>query len=78
MNAQQGVSTGPLLDVALAQTANRLIGTNLGPWDIPELDDATLDLLRALAKDVPKLQQSIARVEAKKDEFRRQFKTYRH
>lgn len=62
----------------MAQHANRLFGTAIGPWDVPQLDEPTLDLIRALTVGAPKLEQNIAKVEAAKAKFWQPFTQKRH
>lgn len=48
-------------------------GAVVGPWDIDELDDATLDLFLGMTTDLPRLQAANARIEAVKTEWRRRY-----
>lgn len=40
--------SGPMVAWYLARAINRLAGTSLGPWDLAQLDDATLAEARQL------------------------------
>jgi len=48
------------------------VGTNLGPWDLEQLDAATLELFQKIARG-PTLEYraGLARIEAKKNEIRK-------
>jgi hypothetical protein len=62
----------------MAQMANRIFGTNIGPWDIPDLDETTLDLIGALARGAPEIKKNLAKVEAAKARYWQPFNQRKH
>lgn len=68
--------TGPLRRVRLAQALNQVLGTTLGPWDVGALDDATIDAVLALGRDLPQVQAGLAEAEAVKARIRAAHPTY--
>lgn len=68
---QTGRATGYLADIVIAQQINRVLGGALvGPWDLPYLDDATLDAFKALNQDLPTMRRGIETIEAAKAAIR--------
>lgn len=77
--ARRGRTSNPLLVAILqAQTINRILGGPfVGPWDVDQLDDVTLDTIMALAQDLPNYRKGQAEVEKKLAEWRNGHPTYR-
>jgi hypothetical protein len=76
----QGLPTSwePLTDLLLARKVNQALGGALvGPWDIPQLDEATLTVLQAFVDDFPGIQSGQAKVEAHLAAWRAKHPTYR-
>ncbi len=71
---ERGRTRHPALkDAYLARTINAFLGTALGPWDLEQLDEATLEMFLQIQRGpAPDFQAGLARIEAKKAEIRKQ------
>lgn len=58
----------------MAREINRWTGASVGPWDLPYLDESTLDLFKGLRFDLTALQAADREVEAFKDKIRKQIR----
>jgi len=75
-----GLGTGwePLQEVMLARRVNAALGGALvGPWDIPDMDQATLEVLLAYVDDLPSMRMGRQKVEAFMANWRASHPTYR-
>ena len=73
-----GSTTDPMLAaILIAQKINAAIGTNLGPWDVGQLDDATIDAIELLTRPktalprAPEIEQRKAEIRAAHPHFTR-------
>jgi hypothetical protein len=74
---QRRKASGPLRDVMLARMVNAVLGgAAVGPWDIADLDDNSLDAILAFVYDVPGAQAAMAEIEAEKARIRAEHPTY--
>jgi len=70
---ERGRTRHPALkDIYLARSINAFVGTNLGPWDLQQLDAATLELLQKITRGPSReFTAGLARIESKKNEIRK-------
>ena len=76
----QGLATSwePLADLLMARKVNLALGGALvGPWDIPQFDEATLLVMKAFVDDFAGIQSGQAQVEAHLAKWRAGHPTYR-
>lgn len=67
----------PLVNVLLARQINQALGGPfVSPWEVGELDDATIDVITSTIKDLPSMQEGLRKIEQVKDRIRRAHPTY--
>lgn len=66
-------------DIYRARRINALLGgAFVTPWDLGELDEATLDLFESLTVELPGYRKGQQEVESIFAKWRAEHKTYRH
>ena len=62
----------PLVDVLIAQKINAVLGGPIvGPWDVPDLDDVSIDILLGLVESLPSMRKGMTTIEEIKNRIRR-------
>jgi hypothetical protein len=65
------------VDVILARKVNAVLGGVLvGPWDIPDMDEATLQIMTSYVDDLPVMQAGRAKVEGLRAKWRADHPTF--
>lgn len=74
----QGTGWEPLTNAILARRLNLALGGPfVAPWDVPELDDTTIEVALSMNERLPGMQRGRAKVEALFAAFRAKHETYR-
>jgi hypothetical protein len=55
--ASRGSVSGPAAAIVRCQQLNRVLGTNLGPWDLAGIPDEWLTALDVWTEGLPKVQE---------------------
>lgn len=65
----------PLVDVLIARAMNvALGGYAVSPWDVPHLDQVTIDTITSVVSDLPALQRGMLKVEQRKAQWRQEYR----
>lgn len=78
MSIGQGIRDEQLINVAIAQKVNSVIGGALvGPWDIGIMDPDLIDILIAVADELPSIERGRAQIKKKIGDWKANHPTYR-
>ena len=73
-----GLQDELLIDAAIAQKINQFLGGALvGPWDVDTLDPNLIDVVMALANDLPGIQKGLGVTKNVIDRWKSEHPTYR-
>ncbi len=75
--ASKGTTWQPLVDLLIARRINQVLGPLIGPWDVPQLDEVTVDLVLGYTGDYSTMQQGFAKIESIKQKIRQSHPTYK-
>ncbi|HLC04074.1 MAG TPA: hypothetical protein VJK02_13635 [Anaerolineales bacterium] len=74
----KGTTWEPLQNILLARKINAAMGgAVVGPWDIDQLDDTTVDMILGLAEDLPGLKAGQQKIEGELQAWRMRHPTYK-
>ncbi len=62
----------------IAGRINRLCGTTLGPWDVGQLDETTLDTIQMYYEELPQIRRGINQIETLKAQIRARHPQWKH
>lgn len=72
-----GTAWEPLMDVVLARKVNAALGGALvAPWELQDMDEATLQMLIAYVDDLPVMTAGWSKVQAIRSSWRSKHPTY--
>ena len=68
----------PLVNIELAKRINLALGGPfVSPWDVGQFDDATIDIVTGMIRDLPSMQKGMGEIEQIKQRIRNAHPTYR-
>ena len=68
----------PLVNIELAKQINLALGGPfVSPWEVGQLDDATIDMITGTLIDLPPMRRGFQEIKQIKDAIKRKHPTYR-